>query len=47
MVADLIAECVLNEDNVWRYESHKLQPVFMSNVAPAEMMIDPNFLKPA
>jgi SnoaL-like domain len=45
MVADLINECVLNNDNVWRFKSHTLQPVFMSNESPPSMQIDPNFLK--
>jgi len=45
MVADLINECVLNQDNVWRFKSHTLRPVFMSNATPASMEIDPNFLK--
>ena len=45
MVADLINECVLNKDNVWRFKSHTLRPVFMSKVTPPEMQIDPNFLK--
>ena len=34
MVADLINECVLNKDNVWRFKSHTLRPVFMGKVAP-------------
>ena len=45
MVADFINECVLNKDNVWRFKSHTLRPVFMSKVTPPEMLIDPNFLK--
>jgi len=45
MVADLITECVLDKDNVWRFKSHTLRPVFMSKVTPPEMQIDPNFLK--
>ena len=45
MVADLINECVLNKDNVWRFKSHTLRPVFMSKMTPPEMQIDPNFLK--
>ena len=45
MVADLINECVLNEDNVWRFKSHTLRPVFMSNESPPSMLIDPDFLK--
>jgi SnoaL-like domain len=47
MVADLINECVLNEDNVWRFKSHTLRPVFLSKVTPPEMQIDPTFLKHA
>jgi hypothetical protein len=34
MVADLINECVLNKDNVWRIKSHTLRPVFMSSATP-------------
>jgi hypothetical protein len=45
MVADLINECVLNKDNVWRFKSHTLRPVFMSIESPLSMKIDPNFLK--
>ena len=45
MVADLINECVLDEDNVWRFKSHTLRPVFMSKMTPPEMQIDPTFLK--
>jgi hypothetical protein len=45
MVADLINECVLNKDNAWRFKSHTLRPVFMSNATPPSMEIDPNFLK--
>jgi hypothetical protein len=45
MVADLINQCVLEKDNVWRFKSHTLRPVFMSNETPQSMQIDPNFLK--
>ena len=45
MVADLNNECVLNEDNVWRFKSHTLRPIFMSYETPPSMEIDPNFLK--
>jgi hypothetical protein len=45
MVADLINECVLNKDNMWRFKSHTLRPIFMSNETPPSMQIDPNFLK--
>jgi hypothetical protein len=33
------------EDNVWRFKSHTLRPIFMGKVAPGELMIDPSFLK--
>jgi len=45
MVADLIAECVLGEDNVWRFKSHTLWPVFMSDATPPSMEINPDFIK--
>jgi hypothetical protein len=45
MVADLINECVLNKDNVWRFKSHALRPVFMSSATPPSIEIDPIFLK--
>jgi hypothetical protein len=45
MVADLINECVLIEDNVWRFKSHTLRPVFMSSATPPSIEIDPIFLK--
>jgi hypothetical protein len=45
MVADLVTECVLDKDDAWRFKSHTLRPVFMSNATPAEMVIDPHFLK--
>jgi hypothetical protein len=45
MVADLINEYVLNKDNVWRFKSHTLRPVFMSNDdTPPSIVIDPHFL---
>jgi hypothetical protein len=45
MVADLFNECVLDKDNVWRFKSHTVRPVFMSNESPPSMQIDPDFLK--
>jgi hypothetical protein len=45
MVADLINECVLDTDNIWRFKSHTLHPVFMSNATPPSMQINPYFLK--
>jgi hypothetical protein len=40
LIADLINECVLDEDNTWRFKSHSLQPVFMSHEAPPSIAID-------
>jgi hypothetical protein len=40
LIADLINECVLDDDNGWQFKSHVLQPVFMSHEAPASMAID-------
>lgn len=45
MVADLTNECVLSDDDVWRFKSHTLQPVFMSAAPPPSMEIDPLFLR--
>jgi hypothetical protein len=45
MVADLINECVLSKDDAWRFKSHTLRPVFMSNETPPSMVIDPLFLE--
>lgn len=45
MVADLINECVLSKDNVWRFKSHTLRPVFMSDATPPSMEVDPNFIE--
>jgi hypothetical protein len=45
LVADLISECVLSKDDAWRFKSHTLRPVFMSNeTTPPSMVIDPHFL---
>ena len=40
LIADLIAECVLGEDQGWQFQSHMLQPVFMSHEAPPSLAID-------
>jgi hypothetical protein len=40
LIADLIAECVQGEDQGWQFQSHMLQPVFMSHEAPPSMAID-------
>src|SRR5262249_15728156 len=40
LIADLIAECVMGEDHGWQFQSHMLQPVFMSHEAPPSIAID-------
>jgi hypothetical protein len=40
LIADLVNECVLDEDDSWRFRSHTLRPVFMSYEAPLSIAID-------
>jgi SnoaL-like domain len=40
LIADLVNECVLDDDQGWLFESHTLAPVFMSHDAPPSMAID-------
>jgi hypothetical protein len=40
LIADLINECVADEDGRWLYQSHTLRPVFMSDDAPLSMAVD-------
>jgi len=40
LVADLISQCVLGEDNVWRFRSHVLRPIFMGNSVPLSLAFD-------
>jgi hypothetical protein len=48
MVADMINECVLSTDNTWKFKSHTLRPVFVSDEStPPSMMIDSHFLNEA
>jgi len=34
MIADVVSECVLDQDGRWRYASHVLRPLFMGGEAP-------------
>ena len=34
LVADLINECILNDESGWQFKSHTLKPVFVSHEAP-------------
>jgi SnoaL-like domain len=40
LIADLINECVLDDDDNWRFRSHVLRPVFMSHEAPLSIAVD-------
>jgi hypothetical protein len=40
LVADLINECVLGEDDRWRFKSHVMRPVFMGRDAPLSIAVD-------
>ena len=44
LIADLVSDCVRDDDGVWRYASHALAPVFASDVAPLSMSVVPEFL---
>lgn len=44
LVADITADCVRDEDNVWRYQSHVLRPLFIGRDLPHSISIDPQFL---
>jgi hypothetical protein len=41
MIADFEALCVLDDDGVWRLQSHVLHPIFVSTDVPASIVIDP------
>jgi len=40
MIADFEAQCVLGEDQEWRFQSHVLRPIFVSSDFPASISID-------
>jgi hypothetical protein len=40
LIADLISECMLDENDRWHFKSHTLAPVFTSHEAPLSMAID-------
>jgi hypothetical protein len=44
MIADFAAQCVLDDDQSWRFRSHMLQPIFVSSDLPASITIDPQRL---
>jgi hypothetical protein len=44
MIADFEAQCVLAGDRLWRFRSHLLRPIFISNDLPVSITIDPQRL---
>jgi SnoaL-like domain len=44
MIADFEAQCVLADDRRWRFQSHLLRPIFVSNDLPVSITIDPQRL---
>lgn len=44
LIADLSADCVLDEDGVWRYQSHVLHPVCVGRDIPLSISIDTQIL---
>jgi hypothetical protein len=44
LIADLVSDCVRDDDGLWRYASHVLAPVFASDFAPLSLSITPEFL---
>jgi hypothetical protein len=45
MIADFEAQCVLSDDQLWRFHSHVLQPVFIGIDRPFSVTIDPERLR--
>jgi hypothetical protein len=44
LVSDFTSEYVLGNDEVWRYMSHRLDPVFIGKDTPLSLAIDPQYL---
>jgi hypothetical protein len=44
MIADFEAQCVLDDDRLWRFQSHILRPIFVGSDLPASISIDPQRL---
>jgi hypothetical protein len=44
LVADFASDCILDPDDVWRYASHVLDPVFVGADVPLSLSVDPRFL---
>ena len=44
MIADFEVQCVLGEDQLWRFQSHVLRPIFVGSDVPISLSIDPQHL---
>ena len=47
LIADLQADCVLGDDQVWRYQTHALKPIFVGSDIPLSISIDTHILAEA
>jgi hypothetical protein len=45
MIADFEARCVLGDDQLWRFESHVLRPIFVGTNRPFSMAVDSERLR--
>jgi hypothetical protein len=44
LVADFTSDCARGDDDVWRFASHQLDPIFVSGTVPLSLAVDPRFL---
>jgi hypothetical protein len=44
MIADFEARCVLGDDQLWRFQSHRVIPFIIGNDLPASIAIRPQTL---
>jgi hypothetical protein len=40
LIADIAADCALDSDERWRYQSHVLTPLFVGNAIPISISVD-------
>jgi hypothetical protein len=45
MIADFEARCVLGDDQLWRFRSHVVQPIFIGSDRPFSVTVDPERLR--
>jgi hypothetical protein len=44
LIADIKADCVRGDDGVWRYQSHRVLPVFVGTDVPLALSVDTQIL---